>query len=268
MVSRDGVRFLRFYLASARSSKNPYIEIRRKAILASAVFNSDVREAFDVLRVVENTLCLVDRDFSLQVEKDRAGQSPIYSDSNGKKAYRFVSSQWFYNEAYQQTAASRFKLAHEMGHWILHPHNAHAYSRHPGTGRILSKHVAIEQEADEFALEFLMPLSVVERFSSPESLAKSANVPLGMAKRRFAQVRSLTKLEREQIRVLTDEIAKRVRFNNLLARAPRSEGAAAIRKKKRQEPDAQNMTLFDYADLAEGVATRSDRWFRLYGYRG
>src|SRR4051812_1916996 len=116
-----------------------------------------------------------------------------------------------YTEASLQTPASRFKLAHEIAHWILHPHNSHAYSRNPGTGRIISKYVSIEQEADEFANEFLLPLAVVERFASPEALAKGADVPLWVAKRRFACVRSLTVSEREQIRSLTSAITKKLK---------------------------------------------------------
>ena len=277
-LSREGLKYLRAVLAAARSAKNPLALIRQRAMLANAVFNSDMQPAFDVLGVVENKLRFLDEDFSLQVDQDRAGQPPIYSDSNGKKIDRFVSSQWFYNEASLRTPASRFKLAHEIGHLFLHPHNSHAYSRNPGTGRIVSKYVSIELEADEFAREFLLPLEVVERFTSPETLAKGANVQLGIAKRRIADINLLSTSERERIRSFARDLSDKL--GTPFGLVPSSDAVSGdvgsskmnteLRARKRRKAVVpKGMTLFEYADRLETArATRSDVWFRRFGFRG
>lgn len=279
-IPKEGVEFLRACLKTARSARNPASEIRKRAMLASAVFNLDVESTFDVLRIVESKLHIVDRDFFLQVEADQMGQPPIYSDSNGKKVDRFVCSQWFYKEASLQTATSRAQLAHEIAHWILHPHDTHPYSRMPRTGRIVSKSISIELEADAFAAEFLLPIRVVERFDTPEALAKAANVPIGLAKKRFIEIRNLTVAERDEIRLIGLSIRERVKATALpeasnfslqeraVTQVSQLKNSSKVRSKRQGRRVLQGMTLFEYADLSHESRTRSDSWFKRYGYRG
>ena len=58
----------------------------------------------------------------------------------------------------------RFTMAHEIGHWVLHPGTVYHRDR-PITGgeRANSNRPIIEQEADLFAAELLMPTKVLSQ---------------------------------------------------------------------------------------------------------
>ena len=132
----------------------------------------------------------------------------IFADSNGKTIDRFVSTEWLYNSANRETEDSRFKLAHELAHWILHRHATLTFMRFSRAAKIISKNAQAEHEADFFAREFLMPLAAVEKFSTPKSLARAARVPLWAAQRRMREIGMLTLSEREknkQIAVVAEE---------------------------------------------------------------
>jgi Zn-dependent peptidase ImmA (M78 family) len=281
-LSKEGVAFLRQFLATARSAKHSFLDVRKRAMLASAVFNLDQKLTFDVLRVIENKIHLVDEDFFLKVESEESGQTTLHSSSNGKKVCNVTSSQWFYSEADRQTPLSRFQLAHEIAHWILHPEKNHAYSRLPTNYISTKRYLGIEIEADVFAREFLLPITVVDRFDSPEALAKAANVPVWVAQKRFRELRELTAHERYTLRLYAKSIRDicvrskvEASFGQTLFGEPSKIDAATEIKQKslskcirRRKTSANSPNLFDYADLKESGKTRSTEWFQKYGYRG
>ena len=214
----------------------------------------------------------------------------IYSDSDGKKINRFVSTEWLYGAAVRGTDDSRFKLAHELAHWILHRTAAHTFLRSPRTNRVLSKlHAREEREADMFAREFLMPLAVVEKFTSADGLAKAAQVPLWVARYRWREVSSLTPARRADIRRLAAIIESETHSklsSDVLMVTP--EGSTTVkptsahilqfpkitpRSLEKKKKVSSSLPLFDYAEAVQHMTsdvavTRSDKWFYDFGWRG
>jgi Zn-dependent peptidase ImmA (M78 family)/transcriptional regulator with XRE-family HTH domain len=291
-LSPESVKQLREVLQSSKCSKYSDDELRKRAYMARAVFLG-----FDILRIVENQLPAIDPDFSLQIDPDGSlGEYlQVYSDSDGKSINRFVLTEWLYNAADKGTDDSRFKLAHELAHWILHRTVSHAFLRSPRTNKVLTKvHAVVEREADFFAREFLMPLVVVEKFNSPEALAKAAQVPLWLAKVRLREVSTLTQTDRENIRRLTvaAEVATRPASGSTNSVAPalretaptaRAPSAAILQfpkasvlprlSNKKVETKSASLPLFDYAEAkqrfdSDARVVRSDQWFADYGWRG
>jgi transcriptional regulator with XRE-family HTH domain len=295
-LSPEAVRQLRELLRSSKREEYSDDEILKRAHLARAVFCLGEQISFNILRIIENQLPIVDPGFSLQVDPDGSlGELlQIYSDSDGKAINRFVSTEWLYNAAVRGTDDSRFKLAHELAHWILHRTQAHTYLRSPRTNKILSKlHRRVEREADLFAREFLMPLSTVEKFDSAEALAKAAQVPPWLARYRFREVGSFTPTRRETIRRLVAEVERGARpiTGPAISNSPATRGAsttagqpgAAIlhfpkvgisrRVPRNRKTISTNLPLFDYAEAKQekncnaGI-NRSDQWFADFGWRG
>jgi Zn-dependent peptidase ImmA (M78 family)/transcriptional regulator with XRE-family HTH domain len=294
-LSAEAVKQLREVLRTFKRGEYSDDEIRKRAYLARAVFCLGEQVSFDVLRIVENQLPIIDPDFSLQIDPDGSlGEHlQIYSDSDGKSIYRFVSTEWLYNAADRGTDDSRFKLAHEIAHWILHRTQARTYLRSPRTNKILSKlHAKAEREADLFAREFLIPLAVVERFESADELAKAAQVPLWVAKHRLREASSLTPTRRENIRRLATEAERAVLSTSspVVSVLPAVQEASTVgqpgaailhfpkicvprRGLSRRKTTSTSLPLFDYAEgkqekNSNTSVNRSDQWFADFGWRG
>jgi HTH-type transcriptional regulator, competence development regulator len=295
-LSADAVNQLREVLRTFKRGEYSDEEIRKRAYLARAVFCLGEKISFDILRIIENQLSIVDPDFSLQIDPDGSlgEQLQIYSDSDGKTINRIVSTEWLYNAADRGTDDSRFKLAHELAHWILHRTQAHTFLRSSRTNRILSKlHAKAEREADLFAREFLIPLAIVEKFKSADELAKAARVPLWVAKYRLREASSLTPTSRENILQLaaTAESVLLSTFSHVgsvlsvVQEAPTTveEPGAAIlhfpkisvprRVLRKRRTTSTSLPLFDYAEVKQEKKSnasvhRSDQWFADFGWRG
>lgn len=292
-LSADAVNQLREVLRTFKSGEYSDEEIRKRAYMARAVFCLGEKISFDILRIIENQLPIIDPDFSLQIDPDGSlGEHlQIYSDSDGKTVNRIVSTEWLYNAADRGTEDSRFKLAHELAHWILHRTQAHTFLRSSRTNRILTKlHAKAEREADLFAREFLVPLAIVEKFKSADALAKAAQVPLWVAKYRLREDSSLTPTRRENIRRLSAEadrgasnqVASALSVVQEVSRATGQPGAAILHfpkigvsrpvlRKKNATP--ASLPLFDYAEAPQDkksskCVNRSDQWFTDFGWRG
>lgn len=297
-LSPEAVRELREVLRT--SKRGPYSddEIRKRAHVARAVFSLGEQISFDILRIIENQLPIIDPDFSLQIDPDGSlGEIlQIYSDSDGKTINRLVSTEWLYNAADRGNEDSRFKLAHELAHWILHRTQTHTFLRSSRTNKILSKlHARAEREADLFAREFLMPLSGIERFNSADALAKAARVPLWAAKSRFREVSAFTSNYRETVKRFSAEADQRIRPSLNPSKADHSSlhetllsaqapSAAILHfpklnvvcpglSNKKAKPNFADLPLFDYADAKQRVSSdsavnRSDQWFAEFGWRG
>jgi Zn-dependent peptidase ImmA (M78 family) len=288
-LSPEAVRQLREMLLAFKSEYSDD-EIRKRAYLARAAFSLAERMSFNILRIIENQLTVIDPDFSLQVEPDGSlGEYlQVYSDLEGE-ANRFVCTEWLYNAADRGSDDSRFKLAHELAHWILHRDKTLALLRSPRTNRSLSKlHAREEREADFFAREFLMPLAIVEKFESSSALAKAAQVPLWLAKYRLREVGSLSLVRRSDIRALADEVERTTRPKPSFVLSEERTvpalpmGAAILHFPKVSVPRAAptktknvsaSLPLFDYEETKQEkkpstCGSRSDQWFTKYGWRG
>jgi transcriptional regulator with XRE-family HTH domain len=291
-LSPEAVKQLRNVLQSARTGEYSDDELRQKAYAVRAAFSLGTKITFDILRLIENQLPVIDPDFSLQIDPDGShGENlHIYSDSNGETIDRFVSTEWLYKAADVGTEDSRFKLAHELAHWILHRTQTHTFLRSSRTNQILSKiHKTAEREADFFAREFLMPFPLVREFASPDALAKAAKVPLWLAKNRLREISRLSHNERQNILRIAAEVERAVRdvpadtyksTSRTSSEVPATAAVLQFQKVsvRRQSPNnkksakSQSLPLFDYADAKgcnpETRANRSDQWFSDFGWRG
>ena len=300
-LSVEGVRQLRLMLETCKSTNYSDHEIRERASLARAVFKLGAQISFDVLRIVERQLPSIDPEFSLQVNPDGSmgDHVQIISESDGKSISRFVSTEWFYDAAFRETEESRFMLAHELAHWILHRNASHTFMRFSRPGTIVSspKNKRIEYEADFFAREFLMPLSIVEQFKTAEILARKARVPLWVAQKRIRELQPLMRNERDQIKRLSGNVDSNVktppRSSEVVAQ--QAEGSAKqgalgsvvlslplehlhqarsrISKAKTKKKTIKDLPLFEYAESqhrfkAEPSVHRGTQWFSDFGWRG
>ncbi|HAO42710.1 MAG TPA: hypothetical protein DCR53_19450 [Afipia sp.] len=281
----EAVKFLRECLSVARSARYSDMEVRKRALLARTVFNLDDEATFDVLRIVESQLHLVDQNFFLKVDSEKPSQLAIYASSDGKKVDHFVCAEFFYTNADRQTPDSRALLAHEIAHWILHPEESHAYSRpfHPSI--VISKSKRIEYEADLFAREFLLPITTVSKYQSPESLARATNVPLWMGELRIKEIARLKDVEREEVIAFATALRKRLlsaaetnvsieetkqfpTSKSNVVPFPIRSSHQPVSSKKRSKKSPALLPLFEYADKqAAARLNRSIEWFREFGFR-
>ena len=266
--------------------------MRKRVCSARAAFSG----GFNNLRIVGNQIPVVDPEFSLQIDPDGSlGEYlHIYSDFDGKTINRFVLTEWLYNAAYKGTDDFRFKLTHELGHWILHRTEKHTFLRSSRTNKILTKkHAGGEREADLFAREFLMPLAEVEKFNSAEALAKAAHVPLWVAKVRFREIGMLTLSERQIIRRSdaeaeqtiwavsseTQAILTEVTGGEATVRPPSAEiirfpnvNSSPRPSNRKTKAKSIALPLFNYAEMqqnsSDAFVSRSDQWFADFGWRG
>ena len=288
----EALKFLRSCLTLARSTNYSDQEICARALLVRLIFDLDSKAQFNLLKLVENQLPLIDPAFSLQVESLASNEVHIFSDSDGKATKRFVTSEWLYEAADRQTPETRFQLAHEIAHWMLHRQQSHTFFRLSKRTKILSKNVIVEREADRFAQELLMPLHLVDQSTSASSLAKMAGVPIWAAYQRLRYVEKLKEKDREEINRTQQFLVKMVRSDKEVATtdivvppvAERPAGrilhfpssrliARSVNSKKHGNRKKEvSPTLFDYADTKEAslqsLQNRGDTWFSTFGYRG
>jgi hypothetical protein len=84
---------------------------------------------------------------------------------------------------------SRFILAHEIGHIILHDHYLRQFSNDPALNIPFSiLECSAEWQANTFAGYFLLPDHIVQSFAGAERLAGSCAVPTKLAQERTAAV--------------------------------------------------------------------------------
>jgi hypothetical protein len=277
----ERLRELRRFLVSP-TAPSPYspAEISARAELARSVFNPDDRSYVDILKILENLVAIADPNFSLQVES--------FTDSDGGATRRVVASERIYQTAHQQNEHSRYALAHEFAHWLLHRHGTHAFYRlRPGL--ILSKNKAVELEADHFARQFLMPAALVMRLEVPEKLARQCGVPIGVAKIRVNEVCGAAKPdERERIATGLTALANQIggarevipQAHGTEARQtrvipfPQAATAAMVHRPRTHRLSEKNQTgdLFEYASQKENArncktTNRGSEWFKDNGWR-
>lgn len=86
----------------------------------------------------------------------------------------------------------RWIIAHEIGHIALGHPRSHF---HKTKSDLINPEERIyEAEADAFALDFLAPLRLAQKFHSWEDLKGAFQLPTSAAKRRFAEIQRLQKV--------------------------------------------------------------------------
>jgi len=88
---------------------------------------------------------------------------------------------------------SRFIVAHEVGHLILHDHHAKAFSSDTQARRNQIKEISAEWQANIFATHFLLPDHIVLAHNDPGDLAKSCSVTRELAKDRVGALGEATR---------------------------------------------------------------------------
>ncbi|HKY87030.1 MAG TPA: ImmA/IrrE family metallo-endopeptidase, partial [Pseudorhodoplanes sp.] len=86
---------------------------------------------------------------------------------------------------------SRFMIAHEMAHLLLHTDSLRSKSLSFDTGRFSKERIREEREASKFAAAFLMPIEVVRRIEDPQSLSHYCQVSLEAAQYRMTLIDQL-----------------------------------------------------------------------------
>jgi hypothetical protein len=87
---------------------------------------------------------------------------------------------------------ARYIIAHEVGHLVLHDHDAQAFSNDPNDQIIFESmnEVSAEWQANTFARYFLLPTHIVASIGSTEELVNSCGVYTNLARDRLAAVQT------------------------------------------------------------------------------
>lgn len=207
-LSVDRLRNLRSYLSTKDHCRYTVADLQEWTQLARQCFNLGNQLTFDVIDILENKLPEIDPDYFLQVATDDALGDQIAARAEvtvaRAKAIRalvqkIILSEHAYLAANAQTPEGRFIGAHELGHWLLHPErDKSTFKRY---GRYNTK---LEDQADRFAREFLMPEHIVRRFKNPSDLAFACNVTRDRATERMSElglwpIREKRRDERERV---------------------------------------------------------------------
>lgn len=93
---------------------------------------------------------------------------------------------------------SRFVVAHEIGHIVLHDHNAQGFSEDPnGRIKFATEEESAEWQADVFAHYFLVPNVLAISIYDRKHLAEACSVTRRVAENRMRRVKRLGLLQYE-----------------------------------------------------------------------
>ncbi|WP_315832941.1 ImmA/IrrE family metallo-endopeptidase [Bradyrhizobium prioriisuperbiae] len=282
-ASIERLRHLRSSLVSGSASSFRDGEISKLALLAREAFGLGNQISISILDVLENKLHLVDPNFVLQVDADASHGDRFVANTNVSHGFanKIVTSEAVYRGSGDGNEYDKEKLAHEIGHVMLHGKRSHSFYN-----RAKSKRV--EREANLFMREFLLPKTVVTQFRSPRSLAMYASVSVETAemrmrelgvwpiraekervKRRFEQLSNTLKgIDRQP----EQSAAKIIPLENYLRRdaVPESMSPVVQLGKPASKPDIDlsELPLFKHAMANVAVRDRGRDWFLTYGFRG
>lgn len=159
-------------------------------------------------------------------------------------AFSFVrDDQSFVFLSTEKTAErSRFDLAHELGHLVMHTREA----PEPGADTSVGRH--LEKQADEFAAEFLMPSDVILPRSSPEPA-----VPEIMELKREFKVSAMAMAKRLYDLGRASDWAYRQNCVELAKRGFRSDEPEGITRERSRVFDTVFAALRKKRDLSQDV---------------
>jgi hypothetical protein len=114
-------------------------------------------------------------EYKVVPDTEIAGDEALTLVSNSHVRIRI--SENTYQRAKALDRRSRFTLAHELGHVVLHKNKAElARSRFETSKRVVAAYVSVERQADVFASAFLITEAMTNRAHSADELADIALV--------------------------------------------------------------------------------------------
>lgn len=195
-ISVEQIREIRRVLSSKPSrQKLSGGEIKKLAAIARACFELSNRLTFDLIDVLENRISEIEPQFFLEVEANYklGDQIAAYANTTIEKIQKIVLSEHAYSSAAEQMPEGREIAAHEFAHWLMHSGEKLTFQRYKRWP------LQCEDEADQFAREFLMPELVARRFDSPNALAFACNVPRSIATKRMLELGLWPAIEKKEI---------------------------------------------------------------------
>lgn len=151
---------------------------------------------FDIVDFVETILKtrLPNADLRIDFFEAKANEDLAYVEFKpparfGKRTITLNIDREIWELAKIGEPEARFIVAHEIGHIVLHDHEAKAFSDDDGSRLSqFEKEETAEWQADIFAICFLMPAHVVVAFGNVEELAAATAVEHRHAETRFQTV--------------------------------------------------------------------------------
>ncbi|WP_019594108.1 ImmA/IrrE family metallo-endopeptidase [Thioalkalivibrio sp. ALM2T] len=135
------------------------IQIRGIALALRDLLGVATVARIDLGRLLEHKLEKADISFDV-VSRDAMGpdEARAWPDEHHLEIREDV-----YDNLHQDDPRSRFTIAHEIGHLVLHPGLSLARGKAPATHRHFEDS---EWQADTFAAEFLMPVAIIQQCCS------------------------------------------------------------------------------------------------------
>jgi IrrE N-terminal-like domain len=175
--------------------KDYYVEFRREEDIAEIALawrkaaQNENSAYFNVVEFVETVLrrTLSRGPINIEFFDAPEDQPPAYVTFAPSLTLRVDRELW--DLAKLGDPEARFIIAHEIGHLILHNHNAKGFSDDP-TARIKfgEKEHSAEWQADTLAAYFLLPTHIVAAFGTIRELAIASGVEEWLACTRFQAV--------------------------------------------------------------------------------
>lgn len=170
------------YIAQPRSIK----DIRSLALQLRKNIGCDDPEfkEFPIVEFLELILPKIEKDFILCVlEKEEMGD--IHGLAHPEENYIEVR-QDVYNRAVKGFGRDRFTLAHELGHYLMHGKENVQLAR-IGDNKQIKAYQNPEWQADTFAAELLMPITLIDT-SNPYEISEKFGVSLKAAEIRVKKI--------------------------------------------------------------------------------
>ena len=188
----------------------PDEEIARIALRARAQLLLGETPKVSMIRVLEIGIPQLFPDYELHIDPpEQMGDVEAYVANFPP---RTVVSEPVYKAAFADHKRSRFTLAHELGHLLLHLkylQNADGRSERSNSYN-LSFVPRSERQANRFAVHFLMPASIVRRFPDPDRLSAACGVNRDVAERRLEEL-GLWQRKNDAIKNGFDDLLSRLR---------------------------------------------------------
>lgn len=130
-------------------------------------------------------------DLEVQFFDQKHGQPPAQVDfvpARGKKPKRVILKvdNRVWTRALLGYVDDRYKIAHEVGHILLHDHTAKAFSNNVDLAyQFTGEKNSAEWQANGFAPFFLIPDFILEEETTAEAIATRCGAPLEAAQRRL-----------------------------------------------------------------------------------
>lgn len=139
---------------------------------------------FPVVQVLENILPILLPDFELEIAP--VNDMPNKEGETYPSKHKIIIREDIYDKACNNDGRSRYTIAHEIGHLILHENSSVALCRLENITQIKA-YENPEWQANEFASELLAPLNLIENLSVKE-IQEKCGVSFSEAKIQLSKI--------------------------------------------------------------------------------